>query len=150
MALVLFLETAQLNYSQYHTAKEFSYFTAARKMPTKKKCQKLRCWRFKVRKELETLERTVQVKHSSWGTTPRTGGEYELSLELSIFSVTQKLFLNSSSFLQDSGTLWQHIPGCTHVFISNLHMILGSFMALHIKYKRLGRDKLCSTEDKPH
>lgn len=59
MALVFLLETAQPNYSQDHTAKEFSYFTAARKMPTKKKCQKLRCWRFKVRKGLGTLERTV-------------------------------------------------------------------------------------------
>lgn len=57
--LMFFLEKAQLNYSQDHTAKEFSYFTAARKMPTKKKCQKLRCWRVKVRKELETQERTV-------------------------------------------------------------------------------------------
>lgn len=88
------------------------------------------------------MERTVQVKHSNCGTTPRTGREYKLSLELSIFSVTQKLFLNSSSFLQDSGTLWWHIPGCTHVFISYLHMILSFFIALHIKYKRLGRDKL--------
>lgn len=37
-ALVLFLRTAQLNYSQDHTAKESSCFTAARKMPTRKKC----------------------------------------------------------------------------------------------------------------
>lgn len=37
VALTVFLETAQLNYSQDHTAKEFSYFAAARKMPTKKK-----------------------------------------------------------------------------------------------------------------
>lgn len=90
----------------------------------------------------------MQAKHSNWSTTPRTGREYQLSLELSILAVTLKLFLNSSSFLYNSGTLWWH-TGCTHVFISYLHMILSFFMALHIKHKRLGREKLCSTEDKP-